>query len=99
VSSLSSGGGGDSAIYKDGTAVNERLNSGETLTIPAGETYVITVQMVPSGQTTGFAVNGNRILNDGGTENLSLEVVVSGGDTISEHANNGGAVGLTGWSV
>jgi hypothetical protein len=93
MSSFAGGGGG--AIYEDGDPISVSLKGGESTTVPAGETWAVTVTV--SGQAR-IAVNGARLAEGGTLESLSTETVLTEGDTVEEQAgNNGGHIG--GWAV
>jgi len=86
VQDPSASGGG--AIYKDGDPVVEILGGDEILTVPDGETWVVTVT-----DNGGSEIS----INDTGVADVEgFEAVLEGGDEISTEANSGL---VTGWSL
>ena len=91
MSSVTSSGGGG-PIYQDGDPVSVTLQSGESVTVPAGETWVVTI-------TTGYRakINGAYMLSKS-DNNPSTSTVLTGGDNVSDDGNNG-RIHVGGWSV
>jgi len=82
-----SAGGGQ--IYQDGKPVSVQLADSESTTVPAGETWVVTVTIQDNAHVT---VNGQRVADGVG----GFQMVLKDGDTIK--ANSGGT-NVSGWSV
>jgi hypothetical protein len=98
-------GGGGGAIYKDGTPLNEQLGNGESVTVPAGETWVAEINLVGRANSSRayVKINGN-FAQVSGDESASLEAnttaeyVLSGGDTVKTNGDTSVlAASITGW--
>lgn len=56
---MSSFAGGGGTIYEDGEPFVEELNTSESITVPAGETWIVNATFRDSGNTSNtFKVNG-----------------------------------------
>lgn len=88
---------GGSSIYQDGEPVNEYLQSGESFSVPAGQKWVLDVQLHGNGNSVQIAVNGSIVAYiSSSSESRVTKIVVDGGDTVSEELNSNGAAGLSG---
>lgn len=74
----------------DNEAVSETLLPGDSVTVPSGEVWRVTLTMdltrtLGSGNEASGKINGRTILgfSDGQRRNTQVETVLTGGDTIS----------------
>lgn len=91
----SSGGG---PIYQDGNPVAESLAGGESVTVPSGETWVLTATGYSGGDPGQLNINGTGVFN-WGNDMLQIDIVVDEGGTIKNSNGTGDPVTVTGWSV
>jgi len=97
-------GGGGGAIYKDGDPVAETLAGGESVTVPAGETWDVTIHIYDdSGDSTGdVEVAGQRLAKVGSSVSLeqlqNIEIVIDSGQTIKS-GNSNVRVNISGYAV
>lgn len=100
---MTSFAGGGGAIYKDGNAVNEELGASESITVPAGETWVVTITVAHGGGSgaAGVKVNTQNVIEgSSSTGTKKSEMVLSDGDTITGFGGNTlSGVEISGWSV
>jgi hypothetical protein len=95
---------GGSEIYEDGEPVSEQLGDDESITVPNGETWVVTItlsQNKPDNfSKTRVKINGTTVTarNTGvAPENWSFQTVLKSGDTVSTSGNVRSQIG--GWAL
>lgn len=102
VSSLSSGGGGDE-LYKDGDPVSEQLISGESITVPSGETWVLKIVATATGGRDVLRVNDTEVAtvgtNTGDEATEDLFIQLSAGDTLKVGSTSFNGGHISGWPV
>lgn len=96
------GGGGGSAIYKDGDPVSEQLAGNESITVPTGETWVVTLTAFSgSGNNGSASINDQSVMTAESADFHDARMVLQAGDTVQASGKDGGLGGMTisGWSV
>lgn len=95
---------GGSEIYEDGEPVSEQLDRNESITVPNGETWVVTITLSQNNSNnfsdTKVRINGTTVTarNTGvAPENWSFQTVLKSGDTVSLPKSARGQIG--GWAL
>ena len=92
--------GGGGAIYKDGTPVNETLREGESITVPTGETWVLSIGSGNGANNrVTVEIDNTGVHGDSSGYAYTNRVVVTEGQTISSSGDSGSESVLSGWSV
>lgn len=79
----------------DNTAVSEQGDPNTSVTVPSGEVWDVSISVSSEGEDAILNVNGNELANPadfGGTEhhrNVTVDTVLTGGDTVSISTTNG----------
>lgn len=91
MSSVSNSGGGG-ALYQDGSRVQVQVESGETVEVPEGETWIVDIY-----NPGNMEIAGATWMID--TLSQYEDVVLHGGDSIRETDSDTHPAVLRGWSV
>lgn len=96
----SGGGGGGSSIYKDGDPVLEEVFQAESLTIPSGEIWVVTV-VIRDAIDFAPAKIDNAVIEEQGSNGAEIDYVLPAGTTLScgESNGDGPTMSISGWSI
>lgn len=84
---------GGGAIYSDGDPLLEQVANGESLSVPAGETWVVTVAFV--GNPQDARLNNSQITS----QDTERDIVLSGGDTVEQTytGSTDSTITISGW--
>lgn len=91
----SSGGG---PIYQDGNPVAESLAGGESVTVPSGETWVVTATGYPGSDPGRLQLNGSNVAQWTG-DPVGFRLIADSGDTLKNSNGTGDNVTVTGWAL
>jgi len=97
---MPSSGGGSSALYKDGDPVNVVVGNSETITVPDGETWVVTVVFSngDDAESSTQVAGSQYTLTAPSGDSRSAQFVLKGGDEVGGHSGSTD-VNISGWSV
>ena len=99
------GAPGVGGIYEDGGRVSEQLDDGESVTVPDGETWVVSIIGTTKGNSGVVELNGQQFVSFGDNTNsqrttTEIDTVLKGGDTVKAASlGSGGSVQVGGWAL
>lgn len=86
--------GGGGGIYEDGEPVCETLGEDESVTVPDGEVWMVTIILSEGDSGDGLDLPGNANIHE---EITPIDIVLNGGDEPSTGQET--EAFITGWSV